>query len=187
MGGPAIDSKYTLYRRKQIVQDAIKESQQLPLADIPAAPFPMGKEFHGRPGAPAALYEEEIQAVLHKMGKDFVRDERNCEGCGYDSCRAKAIAVLDGMATMEMCVPYMRSKAESMAHTVMEKHPQRYFGAGSGNDDPEFNPAAQNMLKEVPLMNGLAIGEFMDVSLYEESFRTKKNLYDQRVEYPQWI
>lgn len=186
VGGPAVDSKHTLYKRKQMIQDAIKESQKLPLADVPAAPFPMDKQFKGRPVHDVPYTEAEIETVLHKMGKNTPQDQRNCEGCGYASCRDKAIAVLEGMATMEMCVPYMRSKAESVAHTVMENTPNGILVLDDAMTIREYNPAVQSMLKEVPLCVGLEIGEFMDISLYQKSFRTRTNIYDQRVEYPQW-
>ncbi|MEA4893022.1 MAG: [Fe-Fe] hydrogenase large subunit C-terminal domain-containing protein [Peptococcaceae bacterium] len=186
VGGPAIDSKYTLYKRKQIIQDAIKESQKLPLADVPPAPFSMGKEFKGRPVHDVPYTEAEIEAVLHKMGKNTHQDQRNCEGCGYDSCRDKAIAVLDGMATMEMCVPYMRAKAESVAHTVMENTPNGILVLDDAMTVRDCNPAVRTMLKEVPLCVGLEMGRYMDVGMYRKSFRTKTNIYDQRIEYPQW-
>lgn len=56
--------------------------------------------------------EEDIQKVLNKTGKTDNDTQLNCGGCGYDTCREKAIAVLDGIAEVEMCIPYMRRLAE---------------------------------------------------------------------------
>ena len=79
-------------------------------------------------------------------------DELNCGSCGYSSCRAKAIAVYQGLAEIEMCLPYMRSKAESLSNSVVEHAPdgivvvdsacrivqvnrsfERMFGSGAKN------------------------------------------------------
>ncbi len=50
--------------------------------------------------------EEEIERVLHRMGKRELRDELNCGACGYETCREHAIAILKGLAESEMCLPY---------------------------------------------------------------------------------
>jgi two-component system, NtrC family, sensor kinase len=51
--------------------------------------------------------EGEIRRVLDRTGKHTAQDELNCQACGYRSCREKAIAVLDGIAEVEMCLPYL--------------------------------------------------------------------------------
>jgi len=67
--------------------------------------------------------EEQIQEVLYSIGKINPEDELNCSACGYESCRDKAIAVLQGIAEREMCVPYMKSKAESFSKILLEANP----------------------------------------------------------------
>jgi signal transduction histidine kinase len=39
------------------------------------------------------------------MGKQHAEDELNCGACGYETCRAHAIAIFDGLAESEMCLP----------------------------------------------------------------------------------
>ena len=41
------------------------------------------------------------------MGKSGVEDELNCGACGYATCREHAIAISEGLAESEMCLPYM--------------------------------------------------------------------------------
>ncbi len=53
--------------------------------------------------------EEEIIAIMKKMGKYELMDELNCGVCGYNSCREKAQAVFEGMAETNMCLHYMRN------------------------------------------------------------------------------
>lgn len=50
--------------------------------------------------------EEEINRVLAKMGKFSPRDHLNCGACGYDTCLEHAIAIVEGLAEVEMCLPY---------------------------------------------------------------------------------
>lgn len=186
VGGPAIDSRDTLYKRKQIIQDAIKDSQQWPLAEIPEAGGSMSKSFNGEPVAQNMYTEEQIQEVLHKMGKNSKEDERNCEGCGYMSCRDKAIGVLNGLATIEMCVPAMRAKAESLAHTVMQNTPNGILVLDENMLVRDYNPAVKQLFNLVPLSMGLDLSDYMDVEEYKNVIVYKEHVVERRIEYPQW-
>ena len=68
--------------------------------------------------------ERDILAVLAKTGKTKPDDELNCGACGYSTCREKAIAVLNGNAELEMCIPYMRKRAESMSYEMIQASPE---------------------------------------------------------------
>ncbi|NLX14688.1 MAG: 4Fe-4S binding protein [Phycisphaerales bacterium] len=72
---------------------------------------------------PMAHSEEAIRSVLEKTGKARKEDQLNCGACGYLSCRAKAIAVLEGMAEPEMCIPHMRRLAEQRTDRIIETSP----------------------------------------------------------------
>ncbi len=67
--------------------------------------------------------EAQIKKILNQIGKVYREDELNCTACGYPSCREKAVAVFQGMAEAEMCLPYMRKKAESLANVIVEHTP----------------------------------------------------------------
>lgn len=67
--------------------------------------------------------EEEIREVLAKIGKTKPEDELNCGACGYSSCREKAWAVINGYADVEMCLPYMRERAENISYEVVKHNP----------------------------------------------------------------
>lgn len=64
--------------------------------------------------------EEEILGVLRSIGKTSPKDELNCSSCGYPTCRDKAIAVLDGKANLEMCLPFLMEKAKSFSNNIVE-------------------------------------------------------------------
>ncbi len=67
--------------------------------------------------------DKQIEAILAKTGKLKPEDELNCGVCGYSTCRAKAWAVLNGYADIDMCLPYMRKKAESMSYEIIQNSP----------------------------------------------------------------
>lgn len=67
--------------------------------------------------------EREIKAVLARTGKTKIDDELNCGACGYSTCREKAIAVINGNAELDMCIPYMRTRAESMSYEIIQNSP----------------------------------------------------------------
>lgn len=52
----------------------------------------------------------DMERVLREMGKYNEQQHLNCGACGYDSCREHAIAILNGLAEVEMCLPYTIEK-----------------------------------------------------------------------------
>ncbi len=50
--------------------------------------------------------ETEVGKILASMGKFSSRDHLNCGACGYDTCLEHAVAIVEGLAEVEMCLPY---------------------------------------------------------------------------------
>lgn len=67
--------------------------------------------------------EREIKCILSKIGKHSAEDELNCAACGYDTCRDKAWAVYNGYTDAEICLPYMRERAESLSYEIIQNSP----------------------------------------------------------------
>jgi iron only hydrogenase large subunit-like protein/nitrogen-specific signal transduction histidine kinase len=53
---------------------------------------------------------DQIKQVLENMGKFTSNDYLNCGACGYYSCSEHAVAILEGLAEPEMCLPYTIEK-----------------------------------------------------------------------------
>lgn len=49
---------------------------------------------------------EDVQRMLDRLGKVDPRDHLNCGACGYETCEEHAIAIIEGLAEGEMCLPY---------------------------------------------------------------------------------
>ncbi len=62
--------------------------------------------------------EEAIKEKLTAIGKYSSMDHLNCGACGYDSCREHAIAILNGLAENEMCLPDTIEKMHGMINDL---------------------------------------------------------------------
>lgn len=66
--------------------------------------------------------EDEIRKVLERTNKFKKEDELNCGACGYNTCREKAIAVVQGIAEVEMCLPYLLSRKTMLFEQLSQKY-----------------------------------------------------------------
>jgi hypothetical protein len=71
----------------------------------------------------ATFTDVEIRHALFSIGKHSHRDELNCDGCGYNSCRRFVVALLEGRAEAAMCVSWMRQLASKKAVALMNAMP----------------------------------------------------------------
>ncbi len=90
--------------------------------------------------------ESEIKSILAKTNKFTKEDELNCGACGYSSCRDKAYAVALGYADVEMCLPYMREKAETMSYEIIHNSPNGIILVDSDLSIVDMNKKAKDML-----------------------------------------
>lgn len=67
--------------------------------------------------------EVPLQEAMQRIGKLGPEDELNCGGCGYDTCRALATAILAEQAEARMCVSYLRKLAEKKANAMLRTLP----------------------------------------------------------------
>ena len=67
--------------------------------------------------------DEEIKSVLANIGKEDDKDELNCGGCGYNTCKEFAASVLDNKSETMMCVTYMRQLAQKKANALIKTMP----------------------------------------------------------------
>lgn len=70
----------------------------------------MSRSFRSRRQEIEIPSEYEIDKVLRSMGKMVAKDHLDCGACGYDTCRNHAIAIVNGLAETEMCLPYSIEK-----------------------------------------------------------------------------
>ncbi len=142
------------------------------------------KAFQDRSPKDAVPTEEEIRAILRKIGKTEPEHELNCGACGYSTCREKAVAVFQKKAELYMCIPYMHERAESMSNFVLDTTPNIILVVDPDMKIIEFNHAAR---KYFHLTYAEALDKYLfeliDHSDFEEVMRTKQNILGKKVRY----
>jgi len=90
--------------------------------------------------------EKEIEDVMHRTGKFTKADELDCGACGYRSCREKAWAVVNGYADIDICLPYMRKRAESLAVDILHNSPEGVILVDPDMNIFDLNASAMAMM-----------------------------------------
>ncbi|MBR4317420.1 MAG: PAS domain-containing protein, partial [Kiritimatiellae bacterium] len=109
--------------------------------------------------------EEEIRATLHALGKSKPEDELNCAGCGYDSCRGLACAILAKKAEPQMCVSRMRQLALKQSLAIDRALPYGLVVADRQLKIIECNERFASMLGDVAKLAYEAHPGLRDVDL----------------------
>lgn len=70
----------------------------------------LSQTFHSNERISILPENQAVNSILLDMGKKSRADYLNCGACGYDTCFDHAVAILDGYAEKEMCLPYTIEK-----------------------------------------------------------------------------
>ena len=133
-------------------------------------------------------FEFQIKDILAKMGKTRPEDELNCGCCGYNTCREKAIAVIQGKAEQSMCLPYMMKKAEGFSDTVVANSPNGLLVLNDDLEVQKINPAACKLLRvrnEKDVL-GDHVNRLMDPDAFRRVRGTQKQLENMRAFLPEY-
>ncbi len=90
--------------------------------------------------------EEEIKAEMIREGKTSPSKIHDCGACGYETCRLKAIAVLDGKADPQVCLPMALERAQSLSNVVINNTPNGIIILDKDLLIREVNHATYNIL-----------------------------------------
>ena len=64
----------------------------------------------------------EVEEILARMNKFGPEDELDCGACGYETCRSHAVAIWQGLAEVEMCLPYSVEELRKTVDELQESH-----------------------------------------------------------------
>lgn len=180
LGGPML--KKGQQRRWKAQQILSKNSQNSvwPLYQIQT---PCYTEYRAKPLVQKDFSTAQIQQVLRSLGKTSIEHELNCGACGYQTCKSKAIGVLQGKADPYLCLPFALEQAQSISNLIIEHTPNGIIVVNEHDIIKEINPAARDYLDCVnypvihwPLEAILPSEEISDylTSLHEVRYFTKE-------------
>ncbi|MDD5307966.1 MAG: [Fe-Fe] hydrogenase large subunit C-terminal domain-containing protein [Deltaproteobacteria bacterium] len=128
--GPAMCNKRTFFARKELLVEYLKEQNryttQRELAEGLGefSDLDLSRSFTLEDLDLPVPAEADITRVLSVMKKGAPEDQLNCGACGYHTCREKAIAVCQGLAEPEMCLPYLVEELEETCDRLQQSHSQ---------------------------------------------------------------
>ncbi len=132
INGPEMPNDLSIFARKEVLANFIREQNRYvtkrefieSLSEFEN--INLSRTFHEEPVELAQPSEEEITRVLQATRKFGPENELNCGACGYVSCREKAIAVCQGLAELDMCLPYIVEELETTCNQLQQSHQELY-------------------------------------------------------------
>ena len=136
--------------------------------------------------------EIEINNILRQMGKFKPAHELNCGSCGYNTCREKAIAIIQGKAEISMCLPYLKDKAESFSDTIVNNSPNGLIVLNEQLEVQQINDSARRMMniRSASDVLGEQVIRILDPTAFMKVMSNGRNIHDERVylaEYKKYI
>ncbi|MCG0276257.1 MAG: PAS domain S-box protein [Thermosediminibacteraceae bacterium] len=188
IAGPSMPPGKSLYERRQRLLAFIDNNRRqvdLKKIEADAIGIDLGRSFEPKIFKAPTPSEAQIREILSSIGKTTPEEELNCGACGYPSCRKKAEAVYQGMAELDMCIPYMRSRAESLANLIIDHTPNAILLVDGNLNVMEMNRAAEKMLGvKKEQVQGRPISTVMDDRDFAWVLANKNNLQEKKVNYP---
>ena len=191
IGGPVMEKYHSTAPIKDYVTIAAYAGEK-DFDVAQPAPMALKKTFTMIEHKLATPSEGEIMSVLRQMGKFKPSDELNCGSCGYNSCREKAIAIIQGKAESSMCLPFLKDKAESFSDTIVKNTPNGLIVLNENLEVQQVNKAARkimNIRSESDVL-GEPVVRILDPSVFVQVKNSGRTVRDQRVylaEYKRYV
>ena len=191
IGGPVMEK----YHRSSPVRDYVTIAGYAGEKDFAVdqpAPMSLKKNFTMIEHKLAQPSETEIMSVLRQMGKFKPADELNCGTCGYNSCREKAIAIIQGKAESSMCLPNLLDKAESFSDTIVRNTPYGLIVLNENLEVQQINRAARKIMniRTSSDVLGEPVIRILDPAVFAQVKGSGRTVRDQRVylaEYKKYV
>ena len=191
IGGPVMEKYHSTSPIKDYVTVADYAGERDFEVDQPA-PMELKKHFSMIEKKLQAPSENDIMAVLRQMGKFKPSDELNCGSCGYNSCREKAIAIIQGKAEISMCLPFLKDKAESFSDTIVKNTPNGLIVLNENLEVQQINNAARKIMniRAASDVLGEPVVRILDPTVFAQVRNSGRTVRDQRTylaEYKKYV
>lgn len=144
LGGPLLSHfKHNEWTARSAIYNNVKLDNKITILDENLDYF---TKYKGENLIKFDYTNDQVKDILYLMGKTSEEKELNCGMCGYETCREKAVAVLEGKADPKICLPNALEKAQSISNIIIENTPNGIIVLDKNNNIQEINPAAINML-----------------------------------------
>ena len=191
IGGPVMEK----YNNSSPIKDFISVTNYAGERDFNVAqpaPIEIKKHFMMIEHKLLQPSENEIMAVLRQMGKFKTSDELNCGSCGYNSCREKAIAIIQGKAESSMCLPFLKDKAESFSDTIVNNTPNGLIVLNENLEVQQINNAALKIMniRASSDVLGEPVVRILDPTVFAQVKGSGRTVRDQRTylaEYKKYV
>lgn len=179
IGGPLMEQKENRMLDNRLAVDRYAGKKDFDVSQ--PEPSHIAQKFEYVPLYEKQPTEAEIQAILNRMGKHTKADELNCGGCGYDTCRKKAIAVYQEKAEITMCFPYLRAQSAALTDNITDNSPNGIFVLNERLEVQKINPMARHMLsiRRDSDVLGENVTRILDPDLFVRVLETGKNIKDE--------
>ena len=191
IGGPVMEKYHSTSPIKDYVTVADYAGERDFEVDQPA-PMGLKKHFSMIEKKLQVPSETDIMAVLRQMGKFKPSDELNCGSCGYNSCREKAIAIIQGKAEISMCLPFLKDKAESFSDTIVKNTPNGLIVLNENLEVQQINNAARKIMniRAASDVLGEPVVRILDPTVFVQVKNSGRTVRDQRTylaEYKKYV
>ena len=128
--------------------------------------------------------ENKLKELLRKIDKYEESDYLNCRACGYNRCIDKAEASYYGYSDIYMCMPYLRSKAESLQSVIFDNSPNLIFILNENLEILDYNPAFNNLFNKHNInLKNHKIDNYIDDAIFKRTFDIKENIVGVKKRY----
>ena len=187
IGGPVMEKYHSTSPIKDFVTIADYAGERDFAVEQPA-PMNLKKHVTMIEHKLARPTETEIMTVLRQMGKFKPADELNCGSCGYNSCREKAIAIIQGKAESSMCLPFLNDKAESFSDTIVKNTPNGLIVLNENLEVQQINHAARKIMniRAASDVLGEPVVRILDPAVFVEVKNSGRTIRDQRTYFAEY-
>ena len=187
MGGPVMEK----YHRTETVKDYIAIAQYAGAKDFEVSQpkaVELKKHFEFIEQRSPQPSEYEINNVLRQMGKFKPSQELNCGSCGYNTCREKAIAIIQGKAEISMCLPFLKDKAESFSDTIVNNSPNGLIVLNDQLEVQQINKSAREIMniRYASDVLGTQVIRILDPTPFMKVRDTGIGIHNERVYYAEY-
>lgn len=124
IGGPGKNNRLTTFSKRNLIYQHTRSVVPYQTADHYLSVKPnivITRSFKNKHKPLELPSGESVRNILLSINKFIEGDELNCGACGYATCREYAVAVFQGLAEREMCLPYSVKRLEEDHSRLAQK------------------------------------------------------------------